>query len=138
MNVKNCRRCRRLFNYVVGPFICPQCREEIEKEFQVVKKYIEENPNKNINEVAESCDVDPQQIRQWLREERLQFTDDSAIGLECERCGISIKMGKYCDKCKKEMAAGFNAAIGNDINHLNQKDPEKEKRDSAAKMRFLN
>ncbi len=138
MNVKNCRRCRRLFNYVVGPYICPQCREEIEKEFAVVKKYIEENPNKNINEVAEACDVDPQQLRQWIREERLQFSDDSAIGLECERCGVTIKSGKYCDKCKQEMAAGFNAAIGNDLKHMNQSDREKAKRESAAKMRFLN
>lgn len=138
MNVKNCRRCRRLFNYVVGPYICPQCREEIEKEFAVVKKYIEENPNKNINEVAEACDVDPQQVRQWIREERLQFSDDSAIGLECERCGVTIKSGKYCDKCKQEMAAGFNAAISNDLKHMNQNDSEKAKRESAAKMRFLN
>lgn len=138
MNVKNCRRCRRLFNYVVGPYICPRCREEIEKEFQVVKKYIEENPNKNINEVAEACEVDPQQIRQWLREERLQFTDDSAIGLECERCGVTIKSGKYCDKCKQEMAAGFNAAIGNDLKHMNQNDSETAKRNSAARMRFIN
>ena len=36
MEVKNCKKCRRLFNYISGPSICPQCREELEKKFQEV------------------------------------------------------------------------------------------------------
>ena len=47
MDVRTCRRCKRLFNYITGPVICPGCREEVEKEFQIVKKYIEENRGLN-------------------------------------------------------------------------------------------
>lgn len=38
MDVKNCRKCKRLFNYIGGQQICPACREAIEAEFQKVKK----------------------------------------------------------------------------------------------------
>ena len=40
MNVRNCRKCGRIFNYVVGPILCPHCVEEQEKVFQVVKEYV--------------------------------------------------------------------------------------------------
>ena len=91
MNVRNCRRCRKLFNYVVGPIVCPQCRDELEAEFQKVKKYVQEHPRVDIRTVSEECEVDVSQIRQWVREERLEFADDSAVGLNCERCGKIIK-----------------------------------------------
>ena len=40
MNVKNCRKCGKVFNYIGGMPICPQCREELEKKFDTVKEYI--------------------------------------------------------------------------------------------------
>ena len=136
MDVRTCKRCKRLFNYITGPAICPSCREEIEQEFQVVKKYIDENRNCDINDVAEACDVDPQQIRQWIREDRLQFSEDSMVGLNCESGGAMIRSGRYCDACKTKLTNGLNRAFGID--------PTKKKDDgynpsgkSSAKMRFL-
>ena len=64
MNVKNCKKCGRLFNYVAGPFICPVCREETEKKFVEVKQYIREHKVTGVHEVAEACDVDVRQIHQ--------------------------------------------------------------------------
>ena len=133
MNVKNCRKCRRLFNYVTGPFICPSCREALEEEFQKVKKYVEENKNQGIREVAEACEVEIQQIKDWVREERLQFSEDSAIGLNCERCGAVIRSGRYCDKCKAEMTNTFNHAIGKD-RRPEPADNQPSRRDASAKM----
>ena len=74
--------------------LCPACKEKLEEKFQKVKKYIEENPRENINQVAEACDVTIKQIKYWVREERLSFTDDSLVGLECERCGKMIHKRK--------------------------------------------
>ena len=79
MNVKNCRKCKRIFNYVMGPVLCPRCREEEEEKFQEVKKYVIENPGSGIQEVSEACDVSVNLIRQWLREERLVLSDESPM-----------------------------------------------------------
>ena len=111
MNVRNCRKCRRLFNYVVGPVYCAQCKQEMEEEFQKVKKYVQDNPGCDIRMVSEACEVDPMQIRQWVREERLCFSDDSPIGIGCERCGITIKSGRFCAKCKSDMTNEFKSVM---------------------------
>ena len=52
MNVRNCRKCGRIFNYVVGPILCPRCVEEQEKVFQVVKEYVIEHHGADIAEVS--------------------------------------------------------------------------------------
>ena len=84
MNVRNCRNCGRLFNYISGIVICPACKESLEAKFQEVKEYIREHKGAGIQEVAEACDVETAQIRQWLREERLEVTENSALFLNCE------------------------------------------------------
>ena len=81
MNVRNCRSCGCIFNYVAGQVICPACRDKLEKKFQEVKEYIRENKGVGIQEVADACEVDVGQIRQWLREERLELATDSALYL---------------------------------------------------------
>ena len=74
-DIRNCRICGKIFNYVMGPVVCPRCKEKLEEKFQEVKKYIQDNHGADIPEVSEACDVDPAQIRQWIREDRLQFAD---------------------------------------------------------------
>ena len=91
--------------------ICPACKEKLEQTFQEVKKYVRENRTADIREVAEACNVEPGQIQQWIREERLEFTDDSPIKLPCENCGAMIRAGKYCEKCKSSMAKNLSSAI---------------------------
>ena len=63
MDVRNCRQCGRLFNYLGGPPICQACREAVEEKFQQVKEYVRNNPGSNIQMVAEDNDVTVQQIR---------------------------------------------------------------------------
>ena len=99
MNVRNCRKCGKLFNHIAGMPICPACKEKLEQTFQEVKKYVRENRTADIREVAEACNVEPAQIQQWIREDRLEFTEDSPVKLPCENCGTMIRSGKYCEKC---------------------------------------
>lgn len=111
MDVRNCRKCGRVFNYVAGPPICPACKEANESKFQDVKKYVQEHKSAGVQEIAEACDVQHGQINQWIREERLVFADDSPIGIGCEGCGAMIKTGRYCEKCKVDIARGLTSAI---------------------------
>lgn len=104
MDVRNCKKCGKLFNYVSGPMICQHCKEELEEKFQEVKKYVSEHPGCGIPEVTEECDVTPNQIKQWLREERLEFSANTQVGLTCENCGVPVRSGRFCTKCKNNMA----------------------------------
>lgn len=125
-----------MFNYVLGPSICPRCREKMEEKFQEVKKYVGENRGADMMEVAEACDVEPSQIRQWIREERLQFAEDSPIKIACEGCGSMIRSGRYCDKCKAEMTNSFKNAMG--VNKPAAQAPKPQNTTSGNnRMRFL-
>ena len=137
MNVRTCRKCRRLFNYVMGPSFCPECRIKEEDKFQEVKKFVQDHGRASMQEVAEACEVTMKQIQQWIRDDRLMLADDSPLGIECERCGKMIRGGKFCPTCSNEMAAKLQSAMGNPFAaHVAEKN-ESNKRD-GNRMRFLN
>lgn len=136
MNVRNCRKCGRIFNYVVGPHLCPVCREAMEADFQRVKEYIRENRGATISQVSEECNVEVSQIHQWLKEERLELTEGSGITLQCETCGAAIMSGRYCDKCRRELTMGLNSVVKS-AQRAGASDNGKAARD-GDKMRYLN
>ena len=107
MEVMNCKGCGRLFNYAGGQKLCPACKDALEKKFQQVKEYIRENKVANITEVSEATDCSVNQIKQWVREERLCFQEGSGVGIECENCGAEIMTGRFCAKCKATMVNQF-------------------------------
>lgn len=136
MNVRNCRTCGRIFNYVAGSILCQGCREKMEKKFQEVKEYIRQNPGVGISEVSEACDVEPSQIRQWLRDERLEVTEDSAVFLNCESCGAPIRCGRYCERCKTEVMTGLKSVLNEGRAAMAPKPTSSDSKDSA-RMRYL-
>ena len=136
MNIRNCKTCGKIFNYVLGlPPICPACREDLEKKFQEVKLYIRDHKGTSIAKVAEDCQVDERQIKQWLREDRLEVTEDSPLLLNCESCGAQIRSGRFCDKCKATMTTTFNGIVKSYKPTQNSSAPSNKK--SESKMRFL-
>jgi flagellar operon protein (TIGR03826 family) len=105
MDVRNCRSCGKLFNYISGqPPLCHTCLQALEDKFAAVKEYIYNHPKASIQEIADDNDVSIMQIQKWIREERLAFSDDSVIGIECENCGAMIKTGRFCKACKEKLA----------------------------------
>ena len=110
MNVKNCRKCGKVFNAVFGARICPACNEAAEQKFSEVRDYVRDNKGVSIRKVSEECDVEEQQIRQWVKEERLILDTESGIGVTCERCGVTIPSGRLCAACKAELINGLAPA----------------------------
>ena len=132
MDVRTCKSCKRLFNYLSGPVICPSCVEKLEQKFQEVKEFIRSKPHSSLQDVSEAKEVSVKQLKNWVREERLKFADDSPVGIECMNCGAMIKYGKYCEACKGKMI--------NNLSHAVEEEPVKEaapKRSDGNRMRFL-
>ncbi len=134
MEVKSCRNCKRLFNYITGPRLCASCKEALEKKFSEVKKYIEEHKNATVNIVSEELEVSVQQINQWIREERLSFSEDSQVRLQCEKCAAKILTGRYCDNCKAALTRELGAVYKRDMANVVRNSSNKSEED---KMRFL-
>ena len=132
MDVRNCRQCNKIFNYIGGEPICPECMKQSEDKFDEVKRYIYDHPKCGMQEVSKEMEVSLGQIRKWLKEERLEFSEDSEIALNCEKCGKRILTGRFCKGCKAEMSNQFSS--------LYKKEEPKitiEKKKSDNRMRFL-
>lgn len=104
MNVINCRHCGKMFNALGREKICPSCARKLEDKFQEVRQYLRENPKAQLDVIAKDNDVSVKQIKQWVREERLVFSEDSMVGVECEKCGKMIRSGRFCEACKGSLA----------------------------------
>ena len=116
MEVKNCKSCGRLFNYFSGERVCQGCKNKQEEKFAEVKEYIHKNPGVGMQEVAINTEVSFGQIKQWVRQERLEFTKESLVGIECERCGVSIRTGRFCKSCKLNLATELKSAYSKEEN----------------------
>lgn len=131
MEVKNCRDCGRLFNYISGARLCSACRQKLEDKFIEVRTYVRDNPSVSIAMVSEEMEVSVQQIYQWIREERLVFSEDSLVTIDCENCGAQIRTGRLCNKCKNNVAHGLDNLYKKEAPKIQRKEREKER------MRFL-
>lgn len=102
--IKYCRDCKKLFQYVTGPVLCHVCRKRDEEEFEKVRKFLREYPGANMQEVSSNTGVSPAKISRWLKEERLEVSEDSPVALNCEKCGVRIRSGRFCVECSKGLA----------------------------------
>ncbi|MDD6038580.1 MAG: flagellar protein [bacterium] len=112
MDVRTCRSCGRMYNHIGrGQTICPSCVELLEEKFREVKEYIRQNPHATLQQISDDMTVSIKQLKQWVREERLAFSEDSPVGLECENCGAMIRTGRFCPNCKGKINESLMSAI---------------------------
>jgi flagellar operon protein (TIGR03826 family) len=105
MEVKSCKRCGKLFQYVTGKTVCPDCKKREEELFQIVKDYLREHPGAIIKEVSEETGASIPMIEGFLKAGRLQVSEDSPMSILCEKCGTKIKTGRFCNSCTHEIAS---------------------------------
>ena len=130
MDVRVCKRCKKMFQHVSGPDICPKCKIKEEEMFQVVKDYLRKNPGASMSTVSEDTEIPVSLIESFLRQGRLEVTADSPIALTCETCGVKIYTGRFCARCNTNLANDLSDVAKQMTQANNQPAP-------AEKMRFL-
>lgn len=135
-DVRNCRRCGRLFTFLGGAPICQECKQMDEEDFKKIKEYLYENPGASLSLVSSELDISVEKIKRFLKEGRLEITSDEGnIILECEKCGKSIKSGRFCDECERGIASemkSFASQFKSDAAKL------QEVHQKGIGMRYLN
>ncbi|WP_317366972.1 hypothetical protein [uncultured Tyzzerella sp.] len=111
MNLKSCSKCKKLFSSVGGSLICRECIKLEEEEFQRVRVYLRENRGADINIVSDETGVPTKKILKYLREGRLEISEGMADILKCEKCGVSIKSGKYCRNCSEKVSKDLSSIL---------------------------
>ncbi|WP_026509558.1 MULTISPECIES: flagellar protein [unclassified Butyrivibrio] len=139
-NVRNCSRCGKMFNYIAGDVLCENCKKSIEEKFQQVKKYIQDNPGSGLKQISDECEVSTKQLKKWILEERLMFTEQSPIQITCENCGERIQTGRLCAKCKATVTNALSDTVKKRQEALAAEIAKKQaaqKSDQKSGMKFL-
>lgn len=118
MDIRNCKRCNRIFQYR-GSKYCPNCMIELDEMFKVVRDYLYDHPEANVIQTSEATGVEEEIILEFLKQGRLELSEPS-LAYVCERCGKPITTGRYCQDCittlDREMKRGFAEASQNPRN----------------------
>lgn len=103
MELRTCKGCGRTFAAEDDRTLCKRCYEaNMDNDFKLVRDYLYEHPGSDIAKVASETGVSESVILKLLRQDRIEVVDEVNSVLRCEKCGVSIKSGRFCDKCKKE------------------------------------
>jgi flagellar operon protein (TIGR03826 family) len=135
--LRNCRRCKRIFMHAVGPQICEDCKKLEEEEFERVRKFVREYPGATIQEVSEATEVPTQLIYKFLKDGRLEVSEASPIALQCENCGVRITSGRFCVSCSKKLASDMMRAGKTLRDTLGQKPGDKSRDDKDVGLRYM-
>ena len=102
MNLKNCTRCGKMFasSHIS---LCPDCLEADQVTFKSVRDFIKNNPRVSIDVVVEATGVAEEDVREFVRQGRIDVADLSGPVLSCKRCGKPIESGEYCVLCRQDI-----------------------------------
>ncbi len=111
MELKNCEKCGRLFAYT-GSNLCTRCNiGDEENDFKKVRDYLYAHPGATIIEVSEETGVEEKLILKFLRDSRIEIREEDNVLLDCERCGVPIRSGRYCDSCTAALKREFASVL---------------------------
>lgn len=123
LNIRNCRRCGKLFNLAGDPPLCQECRRLEEEDFKRVKEYLFNNPGATISQVSLDLDISIERIKRYLREGRLEITgNNNNFLLECESCGAPIPSGRFCKNCLANLTGELKKVSREFKEEISQKD----------------
>ena len=98
MDIVNCPRCGKLFTKFADP-LCDDCKKAEEELFKTVRDYVETHRECTVPEVTRETGATVKKIMKYLREGRLEVSSGMKDVLKCEKCGVPITSGRFCNSC---------------------------------------
>lgn len=127
-----CGKCGGNMIYTnAGIYKCESCGEEVLDDFGKVKKYLDEHGPTSAFKISQDTGVSTDVINTFLREGRVEIPDGADCYIKCEKCGCSIRYGRYCPECVKALAGGIKSVLVADMGE------RPKKGDMNGKMHFL-
>ena len=130
----SCKKCNgKLFYMGSGKYKCDPCETEYYDDFGKVKEFLEEHGPAPALMIAEHTGVNFELIDLFLRKGKLEIIENSKFYISCEKCGCSIRYGRYCPHCSKEVFGGIMALFHEDVGEC----PKNKNKKNEGKMHFL-
>lgn len=107
-----CMECGGKLRYTgLGEYECIECGNVQMDDFGKVRKYLYENGAQPAPVVVSATGVPGHIVTELLKAGRLEVVQNSKSFINCEECGCSIRYGRICPDCAKDIAH----KIGNEM-----------------------
>ena len=128
-----CHKCNGELKYIGGgKYRCEVCNHEFYDDFGKIKEFLDTNGPAPALLIAEKTGVNLDLIDLFLRKGRLEIIENSPAYISCEKCGCSIRYGRFCPHCARILLGGIKALFHEDTGECPKNPPKKE-----GKMHFL-
>lgn len=101
----------KMFYQDAGMYQCEECGNIALDDFGKIKEYLDEHNGATAKEISIETGVELKIIGMFLKDGRLQIPNGSKMFIKCERCGCSLRNGRYCEDCTKELAGQLEGAF---------------------------
>ncbi|MCX8129495.1 MAG: hypothetical protein N3I35_05265 [Clostridia bacterium] len=71
-DLKNCRKCGKVFSSTDGSILCRSCSREEDEVFKPLREYIHHNPGTTVYELSNKFNVSIKRIENYIRMGRLE------------------------------------------------------------------
>lgn len=106
---KLCERCLGRMIYIdAGVYRCQLCGNEALDDLGKMKRYVERNGAMSVDEIERGTGVSRELIELCLKDGKLEMPKEQ-FTIRCGRCGCGIPSGRFCQKCKRDLAGGLKA-----------------------------
>lgn len=104
-SIAKCDRCDKVFNMVSAP-VCNKCLADEEEDYEKVKEILEEKPNLNAEQLAESAGVQIKVVLRMMKDGTITSVD-LGEAVKCGKCGAAaISLSKrLCQSCLDKLDA---------------------------------
>lgn len=107
-----CSKCgSSLYYRGSGKYVCSSCENIEYDDFGKVKLYLDEHGISTMAVISEETGVPIKHLNLMLREGRVEIPDGSKFYIKCEKCGCSIRYGRFCPDCVRRTATDLKQAF---------------------------
>lgn len=129
-----CKECGgKLFYQNSGEYVCEDCGAAELDDFGKIKRYLDKNGPTPASIISEDTGVALEIVNLFLKNGRLEIPEGSKFYIKCERCGCSLRFGRYCYGCTKELAGQLKGAMFEQMGEKPKTSSDKEN----GKMHYL-
>ena len=99
-----CAECGAEMQYLGrGEYRCDACGNIQLDDFGKVRKYLDEHGPTSYFEISQATGVRRSVIKEMLLESRLELREQAGSFLRCEKCGCTLKSGRFCPDCYNQL-----------------------------------
>lgn len=130
-----CDICEGRMLYVAsGMYKCKLCGHEVLDDYGKIKEFLENYGPMPSVMIARATGVQPDVIEMLLKTGKVEIPEGSNYYLKCEKCGCSIRYGRFCLSCANGLAGDIKTTMRDDIGERPRQELTSER---SGKMHFL-